>query len=419
MDNLSHALSGLAAGELIHRCLPQEKEAQAHGQRRRLLLTTGMLAASFPDLDLVLTPLLPEPLGYLLHHRGHTHTFLYAIPQALLLASLMLLLWPSARRLLAQSRAALAGFGFALGAGFTMHIAMDYLNSYGVHPFHPIDSRWFYGDMIFIIEPVFWVAFGMPLFVMIRSGWLRSLLILALAASLIYFTVQGFLSWSSLAALAITGLVLALTQRSAGERSVVGILAGVVACTVFIAVQGISSAEGRRLAIERLQADETDVQVLDVAMTPFPANPVCWMFASIERQAEQYRARRGILSIAPDWVAPADCPAAFAQLDKASGKDGNALAIRVTHEGDTASLQSLYEQDCRFRAWMRFARIPYLLNWQARDMRFDRSGDNFTAIDLGSAPPVDCPWSVPQWGTPRTDLLDRDSGQGNQAGRRD
>jgi sec-independent protein translocase protein TatC len=51
-----------------------------------------VLAGNFPDLDLVLTPLLPAPLGYLLHHRGHTHTVLYALPQMLLLAALMVAL---------------------------------------------------------------------------------------------------------------------------------------------------------------------------------------------------------------------------------------------------------------------------------------------------------------------------------------
>ena len=52
------------------------------------MLATCALAGNFPDLDLVLTPLLPAPLGYLLHHRGHTHTVLYAFPQAMLLAAL-------------------------------------------------------------------------------------------------------------------------------------------------------------------------------------------------------------------------------------------------------------------------------------------------------------------------------------------
>ncbi|WP_229507669.1 metal-dependent hydrolase [Massilia sp. Dwa41.01b] len=78
MDNLTHSLVGLALGELAHRVLPTEADPARASTRRRLLLSCGALASNFPDLDLVLTPLLPDPFGYLLHHRGHTHTLLYA-----------------------------------------------------------------------------------------------------------------------------------------------------------------------------------------------------------------------------------------------------------------------------------------------------------------------------------------------------
>src|SRR5512133_791223 len=100
MDNLSHTVASLLAGELLHRGLPAEADASRQDLRRSLLLATCGLAGNFPDLDLILTPLLPAPLGYLLHHRGHTHTVLYAFPQAVLLAALLFLLWPAAPRLL-------------------------------------------------------------------------------------------------------------------------------------------------------------------------------------------------------------------------------------------------------------------------------------------------------------------------------
>ena len=108
MDNLSHSLVGLVVGELVQRSLAPEPDPARNRTRRRLLLTAGALASNFPDLDLVLTPLLPSPIGYLLHHRGHTHTLLYAIPQALLLIALLYALWPSARALLRDSAAAQA-----------------------------------------------------------------------------------------------------------------------------------------------------------------------------------------------------------------------------------------------------------------------------------------------------------------------
>ena len=39
-----------------------------------------------------------------------------------------------------------------------LHIGMDFMNNYGVHPFWPVDSRWWYGDSVFIIEPLLWAA---------------------------------------------------------------------------------------------------------------------------------------------------------------------------------------------------------------------------------------------------------------------
>src|SRR4051794_24170792 len=209
MDNLSHTVASLLAGEILHRSVRAEADADQNTLRRALMLATCALAGNFPDLDLVLTPLLPAPLGYLLHHRGHTHTALYAFPQAMLLAALLYLLWPAARRLLRTSASARIGFGLSLAAGFGLHLAMGYLNSYGLHPFHPFDSGWVYGDMVFILEPVFWVVFGIPMVMTLRWRPLRWLLLLAAPLALGLFAWRGFLAWQSLAALLATGLLLA------------------------------------------------------------------------------------------------------------------------------------------------------------------------------------------------------------------
>ena len=39
----------------------------------------------------------------------------------------------------------------ANGLGAVLHIFVDSWNSYGVHPFWPISSRWIYGDFVFIL----------------------------------------------------------------------------------------------------------------------------------------------------------------------------------------------------------------------------------------------------------------------------
>ena len=128
MDNITHSVVGLGIGALIDRSVPRETDPGAERMRTRMLMTLCCLASNFPDLDLVLTRLLEAPLGYLLHHRGHTHTLLAALGEAILLLGLVWLLWPSARRLLAASpRARIAAVGTAC-AGMVLHIAMDGLN---------------------------------------------------------------------------------------------------------------------------------------------------------------------------------------------------------------------------------------------------------------------------------------------------
>ena len=88
MENLSHSVVALTIGEIVHRVLPNESDADTQGLRRKIFLFVSLICANFPDLDIVLVNTLPEPLGYLLHHRGHTHTFVYLIPQGLLVFSL-------------------------------------------------------------------------------------------------------------------------------------------------------------------------------------------------------------------------------------------------------------------------------------------------------------------------------------------
>ena len=44
--------------------------------------------------------------------------------------------------------------------GVYSHVFLDYLNTYGVRLLTPLDWRWFYGDAVFIIDPVLWVVLG-------------------------------------------------------------------------------------------------------------------------------------------------------------------------------------------------------------------------------------------------------------------
>jgi len=405
MDNLSHSVAGLAVGELVHRALREEPYIGRQRLRRRLLLASGWLASNIPDLDIILTPLLPEPLGYLLHHRGYTHTLLYILPQALLVWGGIWLFWPSARSLLRVSAMARKGFVSCLVASFAVHLLMDYLNSYGLHPFHPFESRWFYGDMVFIVEPLFWVPFGVPLILMIRRGWLKGGLLLLLAASLLFFTLKGFLAWPSLFFLGAVGAIIGMVQYK-GRSNGAFILAATVSI-LFVGMQYMASLQADSLVRASEQGGNASAGIVDVSLTPFPSNPVCWNFISIESREREgvYLMKRGILSLAPDMQPPSSCPSGFSAP---SGQHplNRSMALLSEEKGSLERLRRLKADNCYFEAWLRFARVPSIGESEASDLRFAYGErGNFTSMDLEKLAGHSCPTHIPRWGFPRADLL--------------
>jgi inner membrane protein len=409
MDNITHTIVGLGVGELLERSLAPETDPLRGRTRRRLLLISCALASNFPDLDLFLTGRLPDPLGYLLNHRGHTHTLLYALPQALLLAALLWLCWPAARALLRASRPARLGLAASIGIGLGLHLLLDYTNSYGLHPFYPFDGRWFYGDMVFIVEPLYWIAFGAPL-AMLLGARLARLAALALpAGALLYFTAHGYLGAASCAALLGAGALLGALQRRAGAHGRAALLLALGLCGVYVAGQGAASRVGGQRIRAALQRIDPAARVLDVAMTAYPSQPLCWNFVSVESNeaAGSYRMRRGVASLAPHWLAPLACPrrlvgdGARASLEPAIVETGQATA-------SLQALRRLQREDCHVNAWLRFARAPALsmATGEASDYRFAATPrGNFTTLHFGAMRDSACPQGVPGWEDPRADLL--------------
>lgn len=402
MDNLTHSLVGLALGELVDRALPAPPDPQRGRTRRRVLLATGALASNFPDLDLVLTPLLAPPLGYLLHHRGHTHTLLFALPQIALLLCLLWLLWPGARRLLQTDRTARHAILATAALGMVLHLSLDFLNVYGGHPFYPLDSRWFYGDMVFIIEPVFWTALGVALALRAPGRVLRWLCMTAMLAAPVLFTALGFLQWGSLAGLLLLAGVVALAARRGGAA---GLVTALVACTGFIAVQGAAGHLAREQIRAALVQIEPGSRVLDLPLSAFPSNPLCWSFATVTENggAGSYAVRLGVLSLAPGITGVDTCPTRFGG---APGTAPAALSWKYHEGGSLDGLRGLQRKNCQFDAWLRFARVPSLIGGKATDIRFSAPGiDNFSTLPYAAMADQPCPAPVPQWERPRGDLL--------------
>jgi inner membrane protein len=406
MDNLTHSVVGLGVGALIDRTLPAEPDADRQRVRSRMLLIVGCLASNFPDLDLLMTRLLDAPLGYLLHHRGHTHTLVGVMLEFVLLLALVSL-WPAARRLQQLSAAARTGALLAAGAGLLLHLGMDSLNVYGVHPFWPFDPGWYYGDLVFIVEPVFWIGFGVPLAALVRRPFLRRLWLAVIALVPLAATVLGFLHWGSLAGLAALGLLLGWIQSRSGHGRM-ALAAGLAASLGFVGLQALALHQARAVVAADIRRIDAGERLLDTALSAYPANPLCWSFVTVARSgagdAGTVHLRRGLLSVAPRLLPVSHCPARIAgpALEDAPPQ----LAWQLEDRQPLATLRALAASDCRVNAWMRFARAPSLTDGVATDVRWGEPGSrNFSTLDYGRDKGKACPQPVPGWGYPRADLL--------------
>jgi inner membrane protein len=127
------------------------------------------LAAEANDID-ILTYFKGPTFGFA-HHRGITHTFI-GVP--FVAAAVLLLVWviewvrrrseDQEKRLARLRRRGLPtearwGLLYLLAVVACLsHLLLDYTNNYGVRPFEPFSYRWFAWDIVFIYEPLLYVA---------------------------------------------------------------------------------------------------------------------------------------------------------------------------------------------------------------------------------------------------------------------
>lgn len=175
MENLCHTLVGAAL-------------ARAGLDRLSPLATTTMLvAANLPDVDVISG--LWGDLAYLEHHRGITHSVVGLAVEAPLLAGFVCLADRLVRRRRDPERPPARFWPLVVVAlvGLASHVLLDFTNSYGVKPWLPFDATWYYGDIVFVVDPWLWLLLGGALFLGARrSGtvtalWSALFAVLALA----------------------------------------------------------------------------------------------------------------------------------------------------------------------------------------------------------------------------------------------
>jgi inner membrane protein len=409
MDNVTHTLIGALLGETVARTTQPDPRGLQGEVRRNLLVATAAIGSNLPDVD-VLYSFIGGKINYLLQHRGHSHTIIGAL--ALAAIAFAITRW----RLKSRGHSPAPRDVLWLASVFVitplLHIGMDFTNNYGVHPFWPLSNRWFYGDAVFIAEPLLWAACA-PLAFTFRTLLARLIVAAVLAIGIGLALFSGLVPLRpAIVLIIVIGTLLLLAWRTTQQQA----LAAGVVVWLAVTIMFVASSQVAARRIETIASTLfPDAHSVDHVLTPMPANPLCWEIMLVQTQGESVIARRTMLALAPS-VIPADgC------LSRSLDLPSTAPLVRV-HAADTAQLHWYGEiatslddlrnrarTDCEAAAAMRFIRVPWLATVDHAvvlgDLRYDREkGLGFAEIEVHD-PPGACPRFVPHWCPPRGDLL--------------
>lgn len=413
MDNVTHTLTGLVIADALLLLRAHGSSRSPAPGFRAAALWTSALANNGPDFDFLYAGITEGKLGYLLHHRGHTHTLVAALPLTLLWVGLAALVLRA--RGLELVRADYRALGGLAAFGSVLHVLMDYGNNYGVHPFWPVHDGWYYGDLIFIIEPWLTIILGGMAIALTSSRVLRAVVLCFMAALV-------FLAWSSplagvvLAALLSAFAVFWLTWmwRAPAQRRWIG---GAVASGV-LGLCLLTTRYQARASVREVLERGDDLSLVSLSSAPSPGNPLCWSVLAVQHSGDRYVVRQALASGLPGLFDVARCSwnlgPQSAELRRAENPDPVASAGRIAwgpeFRAPLHELLQMQREDCVAAAFLRFARIPFWAHDGRRptllgDLRYDRSrGIDFAELEL--EPDTPCPRHVPPWLPPLPLLAD-------------
>jgi len=408
MDNVTHTIIGTLVGEVAARVAPSRKSTLPATTRRNLSVTLAAIGSNLPDSDLLYS-FVGRKLNYLLHHRGHTHTILIAL--LLGAATLAIARWWLRRRGLQASSQDYAALTAILLFTPLLHIAMDFTNNYGVHPFWPLDNRWFYGDSVFIVEPLFWAACA-PLAFIFKTHLARFAVLLLMVAAIALCFFTGMVPQP----LAVAYSLLVAAMLLIGQRAPTNVA---LAASVFIwlgsTAMFVITAQAARSKIDAVAAQQfPDSTLLDRIVTPMPINPACWEVMMLQKEADNAVIRRAMLAMSPGWLTADKCLSRSLDIEITAPlvpvARGNTEQLKWYGQISTpiARLADLAHKNCEAAAAFRFMRMPWLANVKdglvLGDLRYDREPELGFA-ELVITDPPSCPRFVPNWIEPRRDIL--------------
>lgn len=267
------------------------------------------------------------------------------------------------------------------------HPLMDWTNNYGVRFLLPWDPRWFYGDLVFIIDPLLWMVLGGAVFLLTSktklqiSAWL---LFGLLTSYLVFFGPASrgglanplFLRGAWFAGLVALVVLFMLKKGEEWGTKIPIVALAIVACylTSLFFFHG--------LAVRRAQSEasiisaENNERLIEVAAMPTLANPLNWLVV-VETERAAYR---------------------FGLSLTGSGRGGDVLRHEKPDPSRSRAIE-LAERDSRSQVFLGFARFPVVrvigedcatqTLVQFADLRYTEPGSDRGTFSLEL--PVDCP----------------------------
>ncbi len=356
MDNLTHSLVGLAAAKAgLERLSPGATVA-------------CVLAANAPDLDIL--AVLGGKWFYLHHHRGITHSFVGTLALALLIPCLFYAVDLLVARIRKRPpRVRFTGLLIASLIASATHPLMDWTNNYGVRPFLPWSGEWYYGDLVFIIDPWLWLTVGGAAFLLTSKRTWQTVFwtVLALVLTGLFLFVRlenwGLLHPNLFRALWIAGILGLLGIRLTrilqpwGSRVALVALALMVVYWGALAIAHRSALSQAQTIAQKLSAERGET-LGRVAAMPVLADPFRWLCV-VDTDRATYRF---LLSLGENVD---ELAGEIARFEKP--QDSDVLALERASRDERAQIfldfarfpASRVEGDCLSELLVQFADIRY------------------------------------------------------------
>jgi inner membrane protein len=354
MDNLAHSLVGLAAAKAGLEKLSPGATAVC------------ILSANVPDIDF-LAALSGDRWTVLHHHRGFSHSILGTLLLGLAVPGIFYLVGLIATKFRDRStKLRFRGLLVASLVTAATHPILDWTNSYGVRPLLPWSGRWFYGDIVFVVDPVIWVLLGASTFLLtahikpVRIFWI--LLALLLTALIIYSTTsgRGVDHPIVVTTLWIASLTLIVIANKAGlgrkfrERLAVVSLLFVLAYWGSLSLLHVRAMAQATAEISRI-ASERQEEVTRLAATPVVVNPLRWRCLA-ETDGGVYRFDISIGDGGVSELVRYEKPIPAAEIIAAARKDRRA---ELFFEFARFPVERIVGADCTTQTLVQFADLRY------------------------------------------------------------